>query len=63
MSDRCDLCGLRTPAGCERPLHHVGCGAGAPQATPKAPALVEAGPEWDYEPLDLNDANDWQVEP
>lgn len=28
-----------------------------------APQAAEAGPEWDYEPLDLNDANDWQVEP
>lgn len=27
---RCDLCGMRTPPGLERPLHHVGCGTGAP---------------------------------
>ena len=33
---RCSLCGMLTPAECERPLHHVGCGVGAPTKSPLA---------------------------
>lgn len=29
--ERCDLCGMKTPHDAERPLHHIGCGVGAPE--------------------------------
>lgn len=38
---RCGMCGMVTPPGALRPLHHVGCGVGAPIA-PKPAGAIDA---------------------
>lgn len=42
---RCDDCGMTTPPSATRRLHHVGCGAGAPELAPQPAETAPTEPE------------------